>query len=167
MRKARLIVIATGVMLAVAPLGYDKAVSVLEDWEGYSNQVYLDPGNHPTIGNGLRIYHECDGLQPGECSLDPEQSKFALEQKVYQITKLLEREVTVPLTENQRAALVSFTYNVGNTAFINSTLLKKLNAGCYKCVPAELAKYNKVKGKKSKGLVNRRNKEIALWKSLA
>lgn len=34
-------------------------------------------------------------------------------------------DVRVPLTQNQYDALVSFTFNVGCNAFLNSTLLKK------------------------------------------
>ncbi len=39
----------------------------------------------------------------------------------------VDANVTVPLTESQKAALVSFAYNVGGGAFARSTLLKKLN----------------------------------------
>lgn len=37
--------------------------------------------------------------------------------------------VKVPLSDTRRAALISFTYNVGGFAFCGSTLVRKLNAG--------------------------------------
>ena len=43
--------------------------------------------------------------------------------------QVLGRLVTVPVTRGQYVALLDFIYNVGTTAFANSTLLKQLNAG--------------------------------------
>ncbi|EJF84204.1 hypothetical protein MCU_00872 [Bartonella elizabethae Re6043vi] len=59
--------------------------------------------------------------------------------------------------------MFSFCYNVGTTAFCNSTLLKKLNNGEYEAVPAELQKWTKAGGKRLQGLVHRRVAEAGLW----
>ncbi len=65
--------------------------------------------------------------------------------------------------------MVWFAFNVGDPAFLSSTLLKKLNATPpnYDAVPSELAKWNMitVNGQKvvSKGLINRRALETTLW----
>jgi lysozyme len=81
--------------------------------------------------------------------------------------KAVEKHVIVPLTDNQYAALVSFVFNMGETNFRNSTLLRRLNAKDYAAVPAELAKWNKVTvdGQKvpSMGLTKRRKAEAELW----
>lgn len=69
--------------------------------------------------------------------------------------------VKVPLSDNQYAALVSFDFNTG--ALHKSTLLKKLNAGDYSAVPAELMKWVNAGGKRVQGLVNRRAAEAGLW----
>jgi len=71
--------------------------------------------------------------------------------------------VKVPLTDNQFAALVSFIYNVGVSAFKRSTLLKKLNRGDYDSVPVELMKWTRSGDKYPKGLKNRRAAEAGLW----
>lgn len=77
------------------------------------------------------------------------------------------RLVKVNLNPNQWDVLYSFTFNVGVAAFEGSTLLKKINAGKFNEVPAELAKWNKttINGKKvtSNGLKKRRALEIAAW----
>lgn len=69
----------------------------------------------------------------------------------------------VPLTQQQFDALVSFAFNVGNGAFCDSTLLKRLNAGQYDAVPAQLNRWVKAGGKTLEGLVTRRAAEGALF----
>jgi lysozyme len=75
--------------------------------------------------------------------------------------------VKVKLAPHQWDVLYSFAFNVGVTAFANSTLLKRINAGRLDQVPAELAKWNKttIDGKKvtSDGLKKRRALETAYW----
>ncbi|WP_312069487.1 lysozyme, partial [Acinetobacter sp.] len=71
--------------------------------------------------------------------------------------------VKVPLSQNQFDALVSLTYNIGSTAFKNSTLLKKLNAKDYAGAADQFLRWNKGGGKVLKGLVRRREAERALF----
>jgi lysozyme len=71
--------------------------------------------------------------------------------------------VKVPLSENQRGALVSFAYNCGHGALASSTLLKKLNAGDYDGAAAEFKRWNKAGGKVLRGLTRRREAEAALF----
>ena len=74
-------------------------------------------------------------------------------------------KVTVPLTDNQFGALVSFTFNVGPANFNKSTLLRKLNAGDYKGAAAELPKWRHAAGRVLNGLIRRRAAEQALFNS--
>lgn len=80
---------------------------------------------------------------------------------------MIDRTVKVPLTANRRAALASLAFNIGDSAFAGSTLVRKLNTGDYAAVPAEFAKWNKTtidrKKVTSRGLVKRRAAEAALW----
>ena len=75
--------------------------------------------------------------------------------------------VTVPLTQNQFDGLVSFVFNLGQGAFASSTLLKKLNAGDYAAVPAQLMRWNKARVggvlKPLNGLTRRRSAEATLF----
>jgi lysozyme len=75
-------------------------------------------------------------------------------------------KVKVPITDNQLLALSSFTYNEGETAFENSTLLKMLNRGDNKeMVANQFDIWVYAGGKKSPGLVSRRNIEKSLFLS--
>ena len=70
-------------------------------------------------------------------------------------------DVRVPLTQNQYDALVSFTFNVGCNAFLNSTLLKKIRNNDYDA--NEILRWNKSNGKVIKGLTERRKREMRLF----
>lgn len=69
----------------------------------------------------------------------------------------------VPLNQNQYEAFTRFAYNVGVSAYCNSSLLKKLNAGDYKGACDGLLAWNKarVNGvlRPVTGLTNRRKSE--------
>lgn len=85
--------------------------------------------------------------------------------KIYEAD--VKRLVDVPLTQYQFDALVSFVFNLGSGAFSGSTLRKKLNAGDYSAVPAQLMRWNKARvgGKLQPltGLTRRRAAEAALF----
>jgi len=75
----------------------------------------------------------------------------------------VEALISVPLTQDQFDALVSFTFNLGAGALKTSTLRTLLNQGQYNEVPAQLLRWNKVKGVVTAGLIRRRKAEGALW----
>lgn len=81
------------------------------------------------------------------------------------IAKQVNPSIKVKTTETQLAAIYSFSYNVGANAFINSTMLKKLNAGDYSGACDELKRWVYAGGKKWKGLMNRRDVEyeVCTW----
>ena len=78
------------------------------------------------------------------------------------VKKAVDSLVKVPLGEYPRAALYSFTYNVGTSAFSKSTLLKKLNSGDQAGACEELRRWVYAGGMKWKGLMNRRDMERSL-----
>ena len=73
--------------------------------------------------------------------------------------------VEVPLSDNQFAALVSFTFNLGRGNLAKSTLLKKLNDEDYDGAGAEFPKWNKASGKALAGLTRRREAEQELFRT--
>ncbi len=66
-------------------------------------------------------------------------------------------------TAAQFDALVSFAFNVGQTSFATSTLLKLLNHGDYASVPAQLGRFIFAGGRRLPGLVARRAAEGRLF----
>jgi len=71
--------------------------------------------------------------------------------------------VTVPITANQGAALLSFAYNLGVGNLAKSTLLRKLNEKDYQGAADQFSVWTKAGGKVLPGLVKRRAAERALF----
>ena len=72
------------------------------------------------------------------------------------------RRVKRPMNDGQKAAFLSFAFNVGNGAFCSSTLVRKANAGDMPGACAELSRWTYAGGKQLPGLVNRRAAERKL-----
>lgn len=146
--------------------------NLFKEWEGLVTHEYLDSGGAPTIGIGhllTRSERTSGKVIIGGQALDyrdgftEQQCWDLLDQDLADSERAVNDAVTVPLTQNQFDALVSFVFNVGEGAFRSSTLLRLLNQGQHDQVPAQLRRWVRDNGHVVQGLVNRRNKEIALW----
>ena len=125
-------------------------------FEGYRPVAYLDPVAIPTI-----CYGHTAGVQLGQTKTKAECDEL-LRADLGQALVHVNRLATVPMPDSRRAALASFVYNVGPTAFAGSTLLRKLNAGDAVGACNELPRWVMAKGKVLPGLVKRRQAEREL-----
>lgn len=122
--------------------------------EGYRGEAYTPvPGDVPTIGFGTT-----GGVKMGD-KITPEKALVRALTDVQKFEGALKQCVTVPLTQYEYDAFVSFSYNVGSSAFCKSTLVKKLNAGDYTGACNAMRQWVYFKGKPLPGLVKRRNEE--------
>jgi len=140
----------------------EEGLAHLKKWEGLRLTAYQDSAGIWTIGYGHTSAAGKPYVQKG-LLITPPQAEEMLARDLVQYEKAVEESVKVGLSDNQFAALVSFTYNVGVSAFKRSTLLKRLNHGDYDSVPQELMKWVNAGGKRLKGLENRRAAEAGLW----
>jgi lysozyme len=69
--------------------------------------------------------------------------------------------IKVPISDVTRSAFISFSFNVGSTAFCTSTMARRLNAGDVRGACAQFDKWVYAKGRKLPGLVSRRARERA------
>lgn len=139
--------------------------------EGARNTMYRDAAGLPTIGVGHLLTR--DELHSGKLEVDDwidwhagltdGQVDALFAHDVAPVESAVSAIVHVPLSQGQFDALCSFAFNVGLGAFRNSTLLKKLNAGQYDAVPAELRRWVYAAVKVLPGLQLRREHEIELW----
>jgi GH24 family phage-related lysozyme (muramidase) len=130
---------------------------------------YLDVTGNLTIGAGhLVTQEEKDTGQliiaaPYKDGLPLPVLDLLLSNDLSGVEDAINHGVTVPLNQNQFDALADLIFNIGVTAFKNSTLLKLLNQGHYTSVPEQLRRWTFSKGIKITALVNRREHEITLW----
>lgn len=149
-----------------------KGRKLLTEWEGKKASVYLDSAGLPTIGVGHLLTR--DELTSGKILILGIQVRYEDGLTDTDIDRLLTQDlagaegainsgIEAVLNQNQFDALVAFVFNVGRTAFYNSTLRKVLNAREYRKVPEQLRRWNRSGGVVIQGLVNRRENEIKLF----
>ena len=136
----------------------EKGLGIIKKFEGFSPTVYICPAGYPTIGYGHVVKpHEREQFAN---DITPEQAEILLRQDVQTAERAVLRLITVPLTDGQFDALVSFTFNLGAGALQRSTLRRNVNRGDYAAVPAEFRKWVWAGGRKLEGLVRRREVEL-------
>lgn len=132
-------------------------ISLIKLFEGLRLNAYLDSVGIPTIGYG-HTYRVQLGM-----SITQDAADLLLAMDLYDSERSVSSLVTAPLTDNQYAALVSFTYNLGAGALERSSLLSKLNGGNVADSADEFLKWTKAGGKELPGLVRRRHAERDLF----
>ncbi|MBP1874921.1 lysozyme [Ensifer adhaerens] len=135
-------------------------LALVKQWEGLKTKAYRDVAGVWTIGYGHTSAAGEPVVKPNMVITEAEAEQILMAD-LAKFEERVSRLVTVPVTDNQFAVLVSFDFNTGRLS--KSTLLKKLNAGDHDAVPLELMKWVNAGGRRVKGLVNRRSAEVGLW----
>lgn len=139
--------------LAVITLSATALVAMIVH-EGYSDVAYIPvKGDVPTIGFGTT-----QGVKAGD-RITPTVALDRAMKDVQSFEGAMKQCVRVPLHQYEYDAYVSLAYNIGPTAFCNSTLVKKLNVQDYAGACAEILRWNKLNGKVLSGLTKRRQQE--------
>ena len=99
-----------------------------------------------------------------DCDIDRNRGEEILLPFVKEVSKQVRKVLKHDLTDNQEAALISFTYNLGIGNLSRSTLLLLINGGpMNQNIPREFRRWNKAGGKVLAGLTARRDEEANLW----
>ena len=139
-----------GVLALAAPL--------VMYFEGKRNEAYYD--NLPSVALITACYGHTDPILKITDKFTDEQCKAFLYEDLAEANDGVDACINAPISVHERAALISFTYNVGRGKLCGSTLAKKANAGQPFC--AELYKWVYAGGKVRNGLVKRRQAEYAV-----
>jgi len=132
------------------------AVPLVMLYEGTVLQSYRDP---------IGIITACVGHTGPELRMGQKYTRQQCEDMLY--GDLLKHAAALdcikrPMTDGQKAAFLSFAFNVGNKAFCDSTLARKANAGDMAGACAELSRWTRAGGRELPGLVKRRAAEREL-----
>lgn len=136
----------------------EKGIFLIKVSEGFRSKMYLCPAGIPTIGYGHVLRK---GEDSGE--ITEIQAEYLLQNDVAEVEDKINNLVSVPLTQNQFDALISFTYNVGPGNFERSTLLRCLNKGLYNLAADQFKRWVYGGGVILPGLVSRREEEKELF----
>lgn len=130
-------------------------IALVAQWEGKSNDPYLDITGIPTVCYGetnvpMRRYTDA-------------QCKEMLADSLGNYAKtVLERNPSLRDRPNQLIAASSLTYNIGGNAYWRSTVAKRFAVNDWKGGCEAIKRWNRAGGKVVKGLVNRRAAEYKI-----
>ena len=124
--------------------------------EGARNKAYKDTKGLWTIGVGHLI--KADEQHLINETLTDEQVKELLRSDLRWCSEAVESSVKVTLTQGQFDALYSLCFNIGETNFKKSTVVKKINENDLQGAADAILMWNK-----PEVLVNRRKRERALF----
>ncbi|MFO1186519.1 MAG: lysozyme [Alphaproteobacteria bacterium] len=136
----------------------EAGLQLIRDSEGLRLTAYNNGGQW-LIG-----YGHSDGVTQG-MTITKEQAEAFLRQDVRTCEHFVGQLVTVPVSQNEFSAMVSFCYNVGHGNFQKSSILSKLNAGDRQGAADAFLLWVKAGGKEVPHLVTRRQAERALFLS--
>lgn len=140
---------------------YSKSgVTLTEGFEALQLTAYKDIKGVWTIGYGHTGPEVHEGLVWTQ-----QQAETALANDVMWASRVVNRLVAYPINQNEFDALVDFVYNVGASAFADSTMLRNLNAGDIKNAASQFDLWDHAKGQVVAGLLRRRQDETTLFDS--
>lgn len=173
---------------------YTQAVAFIANFEGLSLEPYFCPAHKVTIGYGAVMqphisYHGIAGAviiddciaifeKNGRKALQTNKilkikykdfitehaAKIALTQDIQSRWRIIAQSLPLGLTDNQCVAILSFVYNLGTHAFLQSTLLRKINHNPNDtAISKEFHRFVYANGKRLSGLVKRRHAESDLY----
>ena len=146
------------------------AADIIKEFEGFRASPYKCAAGVWTIGYGTTYYPDGELVQPWDKPISKEKATDLLEHHMdHAIIPVLEKSIPTwgLMNANQKAAIISFAYNLGahfygNSGFntITKTLSKKEN---WEDVPSAMMLYVNPGSTFEAGLRRRRKAEGALW----
>jgi lysozyme len=137
------------------------AVIAIPD-EGFEGAPYQDSGGVWTQGYGSTYDADGNRVTPSTPAVTKAQALIMLTRDMQSSLDDVHAVVKVPLSANEKGALVDLIYNIGVGNFNGSTLLRDLNAKNYASAWAQIMVWDEVNGTVLKGLLRRRQQEYTL-----
>jgi lysozyme len=135
----------------------DEGRALILEREGCRLRPYQDSVGVWTDGVGNTI-----GVVPNGPPITRQKADADLECNLGTVERTIEEAVQVDLRQYQFDALASFIFNIGETAFRSSTLVRRLNTGDFDGAAAEFNRWHI-----PAGITSRRNGEREQFKGTA
>lgn len=132
------------------------AMNLIKKYEGFRSEPYRCSAGVLTIG-----YGETDPAIVSRGYISESDALSLLKEKVVMISNEIDNEISIDLTAHQRAALISFYYNLGPGNFNN--IARRINRGNIDEARDAILLYDKCEGRRLEGLTKRREEEQYLF----
>jgi lysozyme len=139
----------------------DAGVTLIEGFEAFRAEAYLDGVGIPTIGYGTTKI-KGEPVKLGMTCTKQEATTW-LKDDMNEFENFIQDKVNVPLTQNEFDALCSLVYNIGPGNFEKSSVLIAINQRQFKTAQARFLLWNRAGGQIELGLSRRRVAEAALF----
>lgn len=127
--------------------------------ESYTDKAVIPvPGDVPTRGFGTTRNADGSPVRMGDTTTPP-RALVDLLRDATKFERAVKRCAPVPMYPHEFSSMVSISYNIGERAFCNSTIVKRLKKGDYEGACNAFLMWNKVGGRTVRGLTIRREKE--------
>lgn len=137
-------------------------IDLIHSFESLRLKAYPDPGSKD--GKPWTVGWGSTGMDIGPGTVwTKDQADARFSKELAKVELGVSQAVTVPLTQGQFDALVSFAYNLGLGNLRSSTMLKMLNEGYYANAGLQLLRWDKNDGKVMAGLTRRRKAELKMF----
>lgn len=130
--------------------------------QAYTATPFEANQNIYTIGYGDTRYQNGSPVKKND-KITQQQADDLFTFRINQFESKLAPMLTMNLNQSQYDALISLSYNIGLTAFGNSTILKLLKSGSYQEAGNHFLDWIYQNGKVLSGLVDRRQRERSLY----
>lgn len=144
----------------------EKGLQFIRREEGERLTAYADVIGVWTIGVGHTGKVDGKPVAKGMV-ISADKSRELLSADLSKFESAISRLVKVPLKQYEFDALVSLVFNIGETNFARSTLLKMLNANDFKGAAEQFLAWKNAGGRPVQGLLNRRKREKDMFNGLA
>ena len=141
----------------------DNGFNLLAELEGVVLHPYKDSVGIPTIGIGSTYYEDGTKVTMKDKAITKERAIQLAKNVVKSFEEQVNKSILLPMTQNQFDAMVLLCYNIGESGFAKSSVVKNFNAGNLQKAADSFLLWNKAGGVVSKGLTNRREKERELF----
>lgn len=138
---------------------------LLGELEGIVLRPYRDSVGIPTIGIGSTYYEDGTKVKMSDKAITKERAIQLAKNVVKSFEAQVNKSILLPMAQNQFDAMVLLCYNIGESGFARSSVVRNFNAGNLQKAADSFLLWNKAGGKVVRGLVNRRNIERTLFLS--